>query len=342
KYSNFPEVYSAVQYILETVIHSIDPFARIPGSLNELRALYASLLERKRMLIHVGGLVREDAVSLLIPPPTCALLITTPLQLDLPEAYILRLEPLPAVDGEQLLLATSPGLGLLASELASLCWYSPQALGLCAALLMSESARELADRIREWTEQLSQSDNDEYRRKTLVEFLIQQNCERLDKNSQQIFYKLGVFAAGFTRAEAAAATGFLTQADNNPEALVPYLDSISHLKLLTFDEENRRYRMSDSVRNFAVSHLEESAETYTNLAHYYGELAEDCAMLANYGSDGLLLSLLLFDDFKPNFRQIWSWIEKHEPITPYLDGIILKLSKVIASFGRLRFIPTLK
>ena len=69
----------APQHILETIIHSLDPFVHLPNDMQDLQALYYSLLVGKRCLILIDGLEDVESLTWLIPPPTCALLVTSTL-----------------------------------------------------------------------------------------------------------------------------------------------------------------------------------------------------------------------------------------------------------------------
>src|SRR5204863_315890 len=72
----------------------------------------------------------------LIPPPGCALLITSRRRLSLPGMHSIELKVLLSPEAEQLLLAICPRIGESASELARLCGYLPLALRISASLLM--------------------------------------------------------------------------------------------------------------------------------------------------------------------------------------------------------------
>jgi len=81
------------------------------------------------------------------------------------------------------------------------------------------------------------------------------------------------------------------------------------------------------------------SETRLRLAQYYANAAEDCATLAHRGSDGVLLSLLIFDDHKFYIKQAWSWLQQQEQKSPIIDALTLKFHKITEAFGRLRFFP---
>ncbi|MEW6406935.1 MAG: tetratricopeptide repeat protein [Chloroflexota bacterium] len=326
----------AVQNVLEIVIHTLDPLARLPDNLNELQTLYISLLKGKKILIIVDQVGNENGINLLIPPPTCALLLTSRHQFNLPTAFTLHLNKLSPADAEHLLLMICPRIGLQASVLARLCRYTPLALRLSAALLAYDLSLEMESYIRVLSEQIEQAAIDNDRPEALFEGFIRQIYERLDTFSQQTFCQLGVFLDSFnqTAAAALANTDGIAHKDINH-----HLDAFSQLNLLAYDEATKFYRIHASIRDFALEHLIDSSETRLHLAQHYANAAEDCATLAHRGSDGVLLSLLIFDDHKFYIKQAWAWLQQQEQKSPVIDAFILRFYKITEAFGRLRFFP---
>jgi len=336
KYSNAGDRTLAVQHVLETVVHTLDPLTRLPDNLNELQTLYLSLLEGKRVLIIVDQVGNENGINLLIPPPTCALLLTTRHQSELPATFSLNLDKLSPTDAEHLLLTICPRVGTNASVLARLCRYTPLALRLSAALLTYDLSLEMESHIRGLSEQVEQTTTYKDRPEALFKVFIRQIYKRLDTFSQQTFCQLGVFLDGFNQTASAA----LSNTDGSAhEDIDHHLDTLSQLNLLAFDETTKSYRMHASVRDFALEHLIDSSEARLRLAQHYANIAEDCAALAHRGSDGVLLSVLIFDDHKLYIRQAWAWLQQQEQKSPIIDALILKFYKISEALGRLRFFP---
>jgi hypothetical protein len=336
KFGNTGDSTLAVQNVLETVIHTLDPLARLPDDLNELQDLYLSLLKGKRILIIADQVGDGNVISLLIPPSTCALLLTSRYQFNLPTAFTLLLDKLSPTDAERLLVMICPRVGSNASVLAQLCRYYPLALRMSAALLAYDLSLEVESRIMVLSEQIEQSAIDNDRPEALFELFIHQIYERLDTFSQQTFCQLGVFFDSFkqTAAAALANTDGITHKDINH-----HLDALSQLNLLAFDEATKFYRMHASARDFALEHLIDLSETRLRLVQYYANAAEDCATLAHRGSDGVLLSLLIFDDHKFYIKEAWAWLQQLEQKSPVIDAFILRFYKITEAFGRLRFFP---
>ncbi|HEY7534932.1 MAG TPA: hypothetical protein VH878_03195, partial [Thermodesulfobacteriota bacterium] len=111
--------------ILETVIHIFDPFAQISADLNLLYNHYFSVLTGKKVLIILDDLPSGHNLHLLTPPSSCALLIATKENLEIPDIYSIFLSGLPQEVSEHLLVSICPQIGHFAATLASLCQNLP-------------------------------------------------------------------------------------------------------------------------------------------------------------------------------------------------------------------------
>jgi tetratricopeptide (TPR) repeat protein len=336
EYSNAGDRTLAVQHVLETAVHSLDPLARLPDNPNELQTLYLSLLEGKRVLVIVDQVGNENGISLLVPPPTCALLLTSRHPLNLPAAVAHHLDKLSPTDAEHLLVTMCPRVGSNASVLARLCRYTPLALRLSAALLVYDLSLEVESHIRVLSEQVEQIATYKDRPEAFFDVFIRQAYERLDPCSQQAFCQLGVFLDGFSQTAAAALANIDGSAHEDMDHL---LETLSQLNLLAFDKATECFSMHASVRDFALEHLSDSSEVRLRLAQHYASIAEGCAALAHRGSDGVLLSVLVFDDHKLYIKQAWAWLQEQEQRSPIIDALILKFYKITETLGRLRFFP---
>lgn len=74
-------------------------------------------------------------------------------------------------------------------------------------------------------------------------------------------------------------------------------------------------------------------------ASQYAEVVDGYLNLANRSSDGLLFSLLLFDDTKSEFKRVLDWLSTATNNDETTDTMLLKLTEVVLLFGRLRFFP---
>jgi shikimate kinase / 3-dehydroquinate synthase len=325
-----------VQYTLETIIHTIDPLAQLSDNLEELRKLYVSLLEGKKIFIILDLVNCEDTFHWLIPPPMCALLLVTEQSFNFPTAFRLELAPLSSSDAEQLIQKICPRINSEAVALAQLCHHIPLALRMSASLLAHDLSYDIPDYMRVLAERIEQTANSHSSRDALVYSIICQTYQQFDEILQQKICQLGVFSDAFNLEAAAALVAMDGQEHDGIQRL---LDKLCQLNLLAFDESTQLYRMPASLRDFALEHLTNKSKTYFRLSQLYADVAEDCAALAYHGADGVLFGLLTFDEFKTYFRQVWAWLQKQDQTSPVIDTLILKFYKNMKAFGRLRFFP---
>jgi hypothetical protein len=121
---------------LQSIIRAFEREARLSDDLDELTGLYAAALAGKRALILADDAQDAAQVRALLPPPGCALLITSRNRFALPAMRAIDLDTLPAPEAAQLLLAICPRIGADADALAKECGYLPLALRISATYLV--------------------------------------------------------------------------------------------------------------------------------------------------------------------------------------------------------------
>lgn len=108
--NNFLTCNAQVLQILQSVIHSLDPFARLTDDLTELGEIYQSLLGGLRLLIVVDDFDDISDIELMFPPAGCGLLITSE-NLVLPEnVFSLELEDFTGADTQQFISENYSGI----------------------------------------------------------------------------------------------------------------------------------------------------------------------------------------------------------------------------------------
>lgn len=126
--------------LLERVIHAYRPDERLPGDLDELCALYHAVLRGKRVLLLLDN-ARDAAQALpLIPPPGCALIITSRTGITLGTRAPLYVDRLSDYDAVVLLRRF---VELSDSDVASIvkhCAGLPLALRLAGSVLALEAS----------------------------------------------------------------------------------------------------------------------------------------------------------------------------------------------------------
>jgi tetratricopeptide (TPR) repeat protein len=210
-----------------------------------------------------------DQVKLLIPPPSCLVLITSRTRFTLPGLAAKSLTTLSPDDSEALLHRIAPRIGGDdTANLAKLCGYLPLALravGSALSVRIDLAPAEYAQKLTHTRERLKLTEVDAY---------LNMSYELLPPEVQRQFRALPVFPGIFTSDAAAA----VWKIEN--EVAREVLGQLLLLSLLEFDATGPLYRLHDLVRFFADTRLgaeDRSDAQASHSAHYSGilHLADD-------------------------------------------------------------------
>jgi tetratricopeptide (TPR) repeat protein len=279
------------------VIHGFHPEANLPESEAELRALYCSVLDGKRVLLLMDNAADANQVRPLIPPPSCMLLVTSRQHFTLPGLHPKNLDVLPPEDSCELLrvIAGRP-IGGEADEIARLCGYLPLALRAAGSLLAvtpnldpAEYARELSD-ARQRLARIGQEGVD-----VGIEASFGLSYQRLPDDTAGVFRKLAVFPGSL---DAAAEEVVCEDAEHRR------LSELVRRSLVQWDDTSKRYRLHDLVRLFAESRLAEDERQAAQQRHgeHYRAVLAAADDLYLEGGDGVLRGLELYDMEQPNIQ----------------------------------------
>jgi tetratricopeptide (TPR) repeat protein len=232
--------------VMGRVIHAFHPKADLPASESERYGLYRSVLHGKNALMLLDDAAGADQVEPLIPPKSCALLVTSRQRFRLPGMRALDLNVLGEDEARELLCHIAPRIGDAVGEIAELCGYLPLALELAAKALAERkdiAPAEYAERLR-----------DERRRLDLVDASLSLSYDLLDERLRRLWARLSVFSIPFDR-EAAAVVWGMEGADP--------LDALGELlrySLVDWREKPERYDLHDLARLFAYRRLQETED----------------------------------------------------------------------------------
>lgn len=328
-FDHSPENNLSLLAVFETIIHSIDPFALLPDDVSELCKLYNSLLANKKMLIIIDQATETEDLLLLTPPQGSTLLCTSRHSIDIPGAFSLELRGLNANDAEKLCTTICPQNSKHALTLAQLCGSHPLAISLASVLLSNKQGLILEDIVKE-------IESYKYHNSDLLNYFVEKIYTQLDVSTQKLLIQLSVVTGSFSQYTVA---GIISGNDNNTLDLNQQLTSLSKMDLLNYSESTNQYSMHTIVREFALKHLGGSSNDCFRMADYCSEIIEDIVTISLRGSDGLLLSLLLFDDHKVHIKQSLKWISLQDTKSQNINTLTLKYYKIVEAFGRLRFFP---
>jgi len=232
----------APEQALQTVIRAFEREASLPDDLGQLQALYNQVLAGKRVLILADDAKDAAQVRPLLPPPGCALLVTSRNRFHLPGMRPFDLDTLDAPDAEKLLREVCERIGEHAGRLAKLCGYLPLALRVSAGVL-ANSSRSVegyleqleAERLKHLRDPDSPDDP-----QASVEASLRLSYEALEPAAQAALCQLSVFVTSFDRDAALA----VVEVEGDREEL---LDRLLRRSLLEWDAASERYNLHDLV-----------------------------------------------------------------------------------------------
>ena len=262
------------------VVRSFYPDSKLPEG-GQLAAAYRDVLAGQRVLLLMDNASGPDQVAPLVPPPGCALLVTSRQKFALPGLAVRDLELLPEKDACALLLGIAGRIGDRAGAIARLCGYLPFALRIAAGSLVERpdlSVEAFEKRLGRGKEQAA-----------MGEKVLGIGLSLLTDAFQQRFRHLAVFAGDFDAPAAGAVWGL--GEDETDDTLGGFVRG----SLL--EGKDGRYKLHDLARVFAASRLTEEEREQGELRHaehYCGVLARADDLYLD-GKEHNLAGLALFD-----------------------------------------------
>lgn len=242
------------------VIRVFHPTANLPEGEAALRPRYLSVLDDKHVLLLLDDAKNRAQVEPLIPPPSCALIVTSRHYFTLPGLHPLQLDTLPPADAQALLRELAPRLSEAeAAQLSQLCGYLPLALRLAGRALARPGGLTPAEYVQQF--------QDQRQRLNLVDASFALSYNLLDEPMRRQWRMLAVFPATFDRAAAAAVWGM----DLNTELAeaAQALEMLVRASLLQWadGEGGGRYHLHDLARLFADARLDAATRATPNPLH---------------------------------------------------------------------------
>jgi predicted ATPase/class 3 adenylate cyclase len=195
----------------------------------------------------------------------------------------------------------------------------PLALELAAARVRALSVENIAARLGDRLRLLGDGDRTALPRQQTLRALIDWSYDLLTPDEQILFRRLAVFAGGFTleAAEEVAAGGALSAAD----VLGP-LTRLVEKSLVTLEGEGLRYRLLETVRQYARERLAESGEEGDARERHFAwylALAEKARPELVGAAQGVWLARL--DQERENLLSAHAWCDRTE--APGISGLRL-------------------
>jgi predicted ATPase/class 3 adenylate cyclase len=141
----------------------------------------------------------------------------------------------------------------------------PLAIELAAARVRSMSADQIATRLSDRFQLLVHGTRSALPRQQTLRALIDWSHDLLDERERALLRRLSVCAGGFTvqAAEAVGCEGIVAERD-----LLDLLSRLVEKSLVALDAEGERYRLLDTIREYAAQRLEEAGENAATRARH--------------------------------------------------------------------------
>jgi tetratricopeptide (TPR) repeat protein len=240
----------------------------------------------------------------LLPPPGCALLVTSRRRFTLPGLSGPHyLDVLPMAKAVKFLRGLAARLTRAEAEgIAGLCGRLPQALRLAGSLLTERADLSVAryrERLRE-ARFAKQGGLDE------VAATVASSEESLPQPLRTRWRELAVLAGAFELAWATAVWGV------DEDTAEEYVAALGKISLLKWDAEAQFYRLHDLVREYAVTHLDVGACDAAARRHteYFCQAARETNDAFQRGGETITMALRRFDRLWTDVQAGFAWATK--------------------------------
>jgi len=313
-----------------SVIHAYQPEEKLPDGEAEVKEMYRKVLNGKRALILLDNALDDKQTLSLIPPKSCALMVTSRKSIKLPGLFRKDLDVLKPKEAIELLRkvccstsgpADLPEKDPVWMEIARLCGYLPLALRAAGSYLASSEDVSPREYVRELA--------DERTRLVViggegvelgVDASLALSYKKLKAEAQQTFLDLSAFPADFdSQAEEQICRD---QGHRSLSELVRW----SLVDYKAQGQDYGRYKLHDLARIFAQAKLQEEqrAALSRRLASYYKDLLSAAEDLYLQGGESILAGLALFDREEANILAGQAWAAKSMGIDPSAAEICMR------------------
>jgi len=270
-----PVIEALLKYIkdrrLLIILDNCEHLLRACGDLAKLllqSGPHISILTSSREPLRVTGETTYPLAPLSVPDPDEKMSFEALTQC---EAARLLIERARAVaPGFRLTQANAPAVAAICQGLDGI----PLAIELAAARTRALSAEEIAARLFDRLRLLTRGDRTALPRQQTLRASIDWSYDLLIDSERALLRRLAVFAGGWTL-EAAEAVGAGEQVHRAD--ILELLTNLVEKSLVTLDSETQRYRLLETVRQYAQERLDESNERNQACMHhlaYYVSLVE--------------------------------------------------------------------
>ena len=275
------------EQVRDDLLYSVHRAAKLSEDDRVLWKLYQNIFHEdngqpRRALLILDDVSSVEQVHALLPPPGCAVIVTTRSRLKAGQS--LPLSVLPRAGSTTLLRAFRESLTTdEADEAAELCGDRPVALNVAGAFLQRHSLKPAAEYIAELRADRQQKDDPGWE----VNAVLGRSAHHLSPSQLAAFHRLAMMTCWFDR-EAALAVAGCQGSD---------LDELAALNLLEFHPHAKRYDWHDLIHEFAAKSLTPEVEHAARMSHavFFTKAGARADELFLAGGGKLVEGLALFD-----------------------------------------------
>jgi predicted ATPase/class 3 adenylate cyclase len=290
-----------VLIVLDNCEHLLQACAELASTLLEAGAR-AKILASSREPLHLGGEATFPVPPLPVPDPFQTFMLDTLEQYGAARLFVERaiaVQPAFAVGEDN------------AAAIAGICQRLdgiPLALELAAARVRALSVEQIATRLTDRFRLLTGGDRTALPRQQTLRALIDWSYDLLSDEERVLFRRLAVFPGGFSleAAEAISAGG-----DVDVKDVLALLTNLVEKSLAVLDPGGGRYRLLETVRQYAQERLAESDEensVRTRHLEHFRALAEEARPELAGPAQGAWLARL--DSERENFLSAHAWCDR--------------------------------
>lgn len=321
---------------LRQVIHAFTPNAQLPDEVDALQRRYCAALSGQRVLILADDASDASQVRPLLPPPRCALLVTSRQRFALPGMTAVDLEQLTEAEAVELLMSMCDRIPVAQARLlARSCGHLPLALRITGSVLLNNPAMTvsgylamLSDR-RQRLARLRDPDDAQLD----VAASLSLSYAALDPPTQSVLRQLAVFATDFDIDLAVA----VVRADGVDIAAALHL--LLRRNLIGYNAERGRWRLHDLVQDLASGYLTEADELSETMWRYAEASVGVAAAVQEQfqsGGEAAAQALARFDLDRPHLDEARRWMAAHAG-TERADRLLVAEAEATNILGFLRY-----
>ncbi len=302
---------------MRKVVQLYVPVERMPKEEDRIRGLYQSVLSNKYLLLLMDNARNGEQVKPLLPPPNCAVIITSRQDIALPGMRTIRLDEMKPEKSVELLkriVQTSRNINGISDdcwkEIARLCGNLPLALRLAGTFLANTRDLSPEDYARSLQDERSRLERIDKGSKGSGEIGVQASLHlsysRLPPEASRVFRMLSIFPQDF---DSKAEEGICQDEDHEQ------LSELLRWNLVDYQDGSKRYRLHDLVRIFASHKLmeidDEAArnEAMQRHAEHFRDVLSSATQL--YKKGNALAGLNAFDLERTNIESAWAWAKEN-------------------------------